>query len=71
MQQDAFARDLSPSATEPRRGDGAYRRQAWERYRSAVRRFAQQPEDRRTAEELEMAVEGLRRAAAVAAWRRG
>ncbi len=52
-------------------GPASYRREAWERYRLAAHRFACRPEDPGAAEALEQATLGLRRAAAVAAWRRG
>jgi hypothetical protein len=49
----------------------AFRRRAWQRYRAAARAFALHPDDRRAVEDLESASSGLRRAAAVIAWRQG
>jgi hypothetical protein len=48
---------------------GSYRREAWARYRAAAERFARNPDEPAAADALEQAVEGLRRAAAVEAWR--
>ena len=52
------------------RESGAFRREAWKRYRAAAHRFASEPEDPAAAVELEQAADGLRRVAAIAAWRR-
>lgn len=49
--------------------DGDFRRRAWERYRSAAQTYARNSDDRAAADALEQAVAGLRRAAAVEAWR--
>ena len=62
----------NPSAHVAVNGErGGYRREAWNRYRAAAHRFACEPEDPAAAVELEQAADGLRRMAAIAAWRRG